>query len=142
MPATDALISIVIPLWNEEAVVPELVRRLDATRTAAQLNFEIVCVNDGSADQTEASLGALLPKFQHWKLVKLSRNFGQQSAFRAGLDHATGSAIVLLDADLQDPPEVIPEMVASWQQGAKLVVGCRHTRAETGVRRICFDLFH
>ncbi|MGZ5021307.1 MAG: glycosyltransferase family 2 protein [Chthoniobacterales bacterium] len=142
MPATDALISIVIPLWNEEAVVPELVGRLDATRTAAQLNFEIVCVNDGSADQTEASLGALLPKFQHWKLVKLSRNFGQQSAFRAGLDHATGSAIVLLDADLQDPPEVIPEMVASWQQGAKLVVGCRHTRAETGVRRICFDLFH
>jgi polyisoprenyl-phosphate glycosyltransferase len=75
-------------------------------------------------------------------LVRLSRNFGQQPAYRAGLDVATGDAVVFLDADLQDPPEMIPEMIRLWQDGAKLVVGQRRTRAESGLRRLLFDLFH
>jgi dolichol-phosphate mannosyltransferase len=136
------LISVVIPLLNEEEIIPELVRRLQTINADAAFKLEIVCVNDGSSDQTEPLLEALLPQLGRWKLLKLTRNFGQQNAFRAGLDHATGDAVVFLDADLQDPPEVIPEMVSAWKAGAKLVVGCRRSRSETGLRRICFDLFH
>ena len=137
-----SVISIVIPLWNEEEIVPDLVARLSATSRETPCHFEIVCVNDGSADGTGSLLETLLPKFERWKLVNLSRNFGQQNAFRAGLDHATGDAVVFLDADLQDPPEVIPEMIAAWKNGAKLVVGCRRTRSETGLRRLGFEIFH
>ena len=139
MRAENPLISIVIPLWNEAQIVPELARRLQALDG---LNLEVVCVDDGSSDETAEQLECVLPAFSRWKLVKLSRNFGQQSAFRAGLDEATGDAVIFLDADLQDPPELIPEMVAAWQNGAKLVVACRSSRAERGLRRVCFDLFH
>lgn len=142
MPANTPLISIIIPLWNEEAIVPELVRRLQALQTDRDARFEIVCVDDGSSDNTAPLLASFLPSFTYWKLVRLSRNFGQQSAYRAGLDQASGDAAIFLDADLQDPPEVIPEMIARWQEGAKLVVGCRSTRAETGVRGVCFRIFH
>ena len=85
---SQPLISIVIPLWNEEAIVPELARRLDSARDDATYDLEIVCVNDGSTDQTAALLEGMLPALRRWKLIKLSRNFGQQNAFRAGLDHA------------------------------------------------------
>jgi glycosyltransferase involved in cell wall biosynthesis len=80
--------------------------------------------------------------FPHWKFVQLSRNFGQQAAYRAGLDVADGDAVIFLDADLQDPPELIPEMIKRWHEGAKLVTACRKSRAETGVRRVLFDAFH
>jgi glycosyltransferase involved in cell wall biosynthesis len=135
-------LSVVIPLWTEEEGIASLMGRLRPLADASSLAWQMVFVNDGSNDQTEEVLLAELDGWSDWFLVSLSRNFGQQPAYRAGLDVATGSAVVFLDADLQDPPELIPEMVRMWQDGAKLVVGRRRSRAESGLRRLVFDLFH
>jgi glycosyltransferase involved in cell wall biosynthesis len=135
-------LSVVIPVWNEEESVAALMDRLRPLAAASSLPWQMVFVNDGSNDQTEDKLLAALQTSPDWVLVRLSRNFGQQPAYRAGLDVATGDAVVFLDADLQDPPEIIPEMIRLWQDGAKLVVGQRRSRGETGFRRLLFDLFH
>jgi dolichol-phosphate mannosyltransferase len=135
-------LSVVIPLWNEEESIAPLLERLRPLAAASSLSWQMVFVNDGSKDRTEDALLAALKTWPDWLLVRLSRNFGQQPAYRAGLDVATGDAVVFLDADLQDPPELIPEMVRLWQDGAKLVVGRRRSRAESGLRRLLFDLFH
>jgi glycosyltransferase involved in cell wall biosynthesis len=134
-------VSVVIPVWNEEEGVAPLMERLRPLADASALPWQIVFVNDGSSDRTEDRLLAALETWPDWLLVRLSRNFGQQPAYRAGLDVATGAAVVFLDADLQDPPELIPEMIRLWQNGAKLVVGQRRSRAESGLRRLLFDLF-
>jgi polyisoprenyl-phosphate glycosyltransferase len=142
-PSIPPLVSIVIPLWNEEeTIAPMLARVLALVRAEAEARWELVFVNDGSRDATQERLLGAAEQFPAWKLVQLSRNFGQQAAYRAGLEHASGDAVVFLDADLQDPPEMIPEMIRLWRDGAKLVVGQRRSRAETGFRRFCFDLFH
>jgi glycosyltransferase involved in cell wall biosynthesis len=135
-------LSVVIPVWNEEESIAALMERLQPLAAASSLPWQMVFVNDGSNDHTEHRLLDTLQTWPDWVLVRLSRNFGQQPAYRAGLDVATGDAVVFLDADLQDPPEMIPEMIRLWQDGAKLVVGQRRTRAESGLRRLLFDLFH
>jgi glycosyltransferase involved in cell wall biosynthesis len=135
-------VSIVIPVWNEEESIAPLMERLRPLADASLLPWQLVFVNDGSSDRTEERLVAALETWPDWLLVRLSRNFGQQPAYRAGLDVATGAAVVFLDADLQDPPELIPEMIRLWQNGAKLVIGQRRSRAESGLRRLLFDLFH
>ena len=137
------LVSVVVPLFNEEEILSELLGRLKAVEeTTPGFDLEVVAVNDGSADETRGRLKKLLPELSRWKLVSLSRNFGLQAAYRAGLDHASGDAVIFMDGDLQDPPELIPELVSEWKAGAKVVVACRNSRTEKGVRRICFDLFH
>lgn len=137
------VISVVVPLFNEEAVVLELVDRLRAVDGGLEdATLEVVAVDDGSTDATRVHLLEKLPLLACWKQVSLSRNFGLQAAYKAGLDHATGDAVVFMDGDLQDPPELIPEMLAEWRKGAKVVVACRNSRKETGMRRVCFDLFH
>jgi glycosyltransferase involved in cell wall biosynthesis len=135
-------ISIVVPLWNEEKIVEPLIAKLRELDAALGVPLEVVIVNDGSSDRTRAALEALLPGFAHWQLLNLSRNFGQQAAFRAGIEAATGQAVVMMDGDLQDPPEFIPEMVAAWRNGAKVVTGCRRSRPERGLRGFCFRRFH
>ena len=137
------VISIVIPLYNGEGLIPELMRRLrQVEEEITDICFEIISVDDGSSDGTREVLERNLLGFSHWKLVSLARNFGLQPAYKAGLDHATGAAVVFMDGDLQDPPEVIPFLIREWKAGAKVVVACRNSRKETGVRRICFDAFH
>jgi len=137
------LISIVIPLYNEEELVAELLQRLLAVeKNMDNSSFEMIAVNDGSKDGTQKKLEELLPGFSCWKLVSLARNFGLQPAYKAGLDQATGDAVVFMDGDLQDPPETIPALVDEWETGSKVVVACRNSRKETGLRRLCFDLFH
>ena len=115
---------------------------MHALTALESVRWQFVFVNDGSADRTRERLLAEAPRLGRWKFVQLSRNFGQQSAYRAGLEVAEGDAVIFLDADLQDPPELIPEMLARWQDGAKLVTACRKSRAETGLRRVLFDTFH
>lgn len=130
-------------MWDEAEGVAELLRRVRAVCQAASgYAWQIVTVDDGSSDATHARLLELLPTFASWKLLKLSRNFGQQPAYRAGLDAADGRAVIFLDADLQDPPELIPQLLAEWEKGAKLVTACRRSRQETGLRRALFDAFH
>ena len=144
MPAIShlSLVSIVVPLWNEEGLIATLLDRLVRLSENPVASWEFVFVDDGSTDATADKLRENLRRLPVWKFLQLSRNFGLQSAYRAGLDAATGVAVVFLDADLQDPPELIPELIARWRMGAKLVVGCRRSRAETGPRRLLFDTFH
>ncbi len=136
------MISIVVPLWNEEENVAALLRRLADLQQKCTVEVEFVFVDDGSTDQTLAKLNDALSSIQRWTVVRLSRNFGQQAAYRAGLDRANGAAVVFLDADMQDPPEFIPEMIERWKAGAKVVVGCRRSRPEKGVRGLLLRQFH
>ncbi len=138
------LLSIIIPCHNEEAVLPETHRRL--VMTLAQLaaaRFELVYVDDGSKDQTLAALHELQTKDRRVRVIRLSRNFGHQIAVTAGLEHAAGAAVVLIDADLQDPPEVICEMFARWRDGYDVVYGVRTERAgETSFKRWTAKTFY
>lgn len=136
-------VSVVIPLYNEESVVPELIDRLVALQQKLMpVVLDVVVVNDGSGDATRALLDQRLPDLKNWKLISLARNFGLQPAYKAGLDFAKGDAVVFMDGDLQDPPELIADMVSVWQEGYAVVVARRRTRRERGLRRVCFELFH
>jgi len=137
-------IAVVIPVYNEEPVLPELFRRLGAVfdrETVA--TWSAILVSDGSRDGSTALILEQHARDPRFKLVELSRNFGFQNALAAGLAAAAGAdAIVTMDADLQDPPELIPELVAAWRGGAEVVRAVRRSRSETGLRRLAFDGFH
>ena len=137
-------IAVVIPVFNEEAVLPELFQRLAAVFDREPgCAWAAILVNDGSRDRSAALIADQHARDPRFKLVDLSRNFGFQGALAAGLAAATtADAVVTMDADLQDPPEVLPELVAAWRGGAEVVRAVRRTRSETGLRRVGFDLFH
>jgi glycosyltransferase involved in cell wall biosynthesis len=145
-PAPLSTLAVVIPVFNEHAVLPELFRRLSAVFDAHRdCTWRAILVDDGSRDDSAALVRAQAALDPRFELVELSRNFGFQAALSAGLAHAraTGAdAVVTMDADLQDPPEVIPALVAAWRDGAEIVRAARRSRAETGLRRFGFDLFH
>jgi glycosyltransferase involved in cell wall biosynthesis len=122
-------LSIVVPCKNEQEVLPELHARLSAVLSKFGEPAEIIFVNDGSSDDTLSVVEALRAVDPRIGLVNLSRNFGKEVATTAGLDHARGAAVVLIDADLQDPPEVIAELVAAWREGADMVYAQRRERA-------------
>jgi glycosyltransferase involved in cell wall biosynthesis len=122
-------ISVVVPVFNEEAVLSEFHRRLGSVLDSLAAPAEIVYVNDGSRDSTKALLLALHDTDPRVAVVDLSRNFGKEVAMSAGLDHANGDAVVVIDADLQDPPELIPDMVRAWREGHDVVLMRRRTRA-------------
>lgn len=137
-------ISVVVPVYNEQAVLPELLRRLAALFDAQTgFTWRAVLVDDGSRDDSAALVRAHAARDPRFELVELSRNFGLHAALAAGLSHAgDADAVITMDADLQDPPEVIPELVAAWRGGAEVVRAIRRTRAETGLRRVGFEIFH
>jgi glycosyltransferase involved in cell wall biosynthesis len=120
------LLSVVVPVLNEEDTIEELHRRIADALTG--LAFELIIVDDGSGDATPRILTRLGHADQRVRVVTLSRNFGHQAAITAGLDHALGDAVVMLDGDLQDPPEVILDMVERWRGGADIVYAVRRTR--------------
>ncbi len=144
MPESRPTVAIVIPVFNEESVLPELFARLGALLKApGECAWRVVFVNDGSRDRSADLIRAQAAGDPRFELVELSRNFGFQSALAAGLASAgDADAVVTMDADLQDPPEVIPELVSAWRSGAEVVRAVRRSRQETGVRRMGFDLFH
>ena len=144
MSASAAKIAVVIPVFNEEAVLPELFARLTALFGAQpDCTWNAVLVDDGSRDRSPELVRAQAARDPRFKLVELSRNFGFQSALSAGLARtADADAVVTMDADLQDPPEVIPALVAAWREGADIVRATRRSRSEKGLRRAGFDLFH
>lgn len=122
-------LSVVVPCFNEQAVIGVTHGRLSACmRAMAGVTGEIVYVDDGSSDGTLALLRGLALRDRSVRIVALSRNFGHQKALSAGLDHATGDAVAVIDADLQDPPEVIAEFVARWRAGADVAYGLRRHR--------------
>lgn len=126
------LLSIVIPAYNEEAILPLLRRQLEEFLPKLPCPAEIVIVNDGSADGTLNLLAAWAAEDSRVKLISLARNFGHQAAITAGLDYSSGDAVVILDADLQDPPVVILQMLDRYRQGYEIVYGQRLSRAGEG----------
>ena len=124
-----ASLSVVVPVYNEEAVLPEFHRRLTATLDGMAGAAEIIYVNDGSRDGSMTLLAELHRADPRVAVVDLSRNFGKEVAMTAGLDHAGGDAVIVIDADLQDPPEAIPEMVRTWGEGYDVVLMRRRSRA-------------
>jgi polyisoprenyl-phosphate glycosyltransferase len=122
------MLSVIVPVFNEEPVVEECARRLSNVLQKMQCEYEIVFVNDGSRDKTLALLQKERAKDGRIKIVNLSRNFGHQVAITAGMDRACGDAIIIIDADLQDPPEIFPELVAKWQEGFDIVHARRRKR--------------
>jgi glycosyltransferase involved in cell wall biosynthesis len=127
--STKTVYSFVLPVFNEEAVLPLLFHRLD--RLLAELDgaAEVILVDDGSSDCTPIILHARAKSDPRYRFIGLSRNFGQQLAMTAGLDAASGDAVILMDADLQDPPEVVLQMIAKWREGYEIVYARRASRA-------------
>jgi glycosyltransferase involved in cell wall biosynthesis len=134
-------LSIVIPAYNEEEVLPEFHRRLEDVLDTLNLPCEILYVNDGSNDDTLKVIQDFTDS--RVAIIDLSRNFGKEIALTAGLDHACGEAVVVIDADLQDPPEVIPELVEKWQEGYDVVYARRTVRdGETFIKKLTARLFY
>ena len=119
-------LSVVVPAYNEEVVLPEFHRRVCHVLNSLDAEWEIIYVNDGSTDNTLNMMTCL--KEPQVAVIDLSRNFGKEIAMTAGLDHARGDAVVLIDADLQDPPELIPKLIAKWQDGFDVVYARRKSR--------------
>src|ERR1700742_1876246 len=116
------MISIVVPIFNEEENLPELRKRLSDALDSTREDWEIVGVNDGSRDRSLQILRQMHAEDSRIQVLNLSRNYGHQPAVTAGIHHARGDCVILIDGDLQDPPEVIPEMVARWKEGNEVVL--------------------
>lgn len=142
--AEPGTLDIVVPCFNEEAVIEQTHRRLaQVAGNITAVRTTVIYVDDGSRDGTLVKLRAIAAGDPHVRIVALSRNFGHQYALTAGLDASTGDAVAVIDADLQDPPEVIPEMVARWRDGADVVYGVRATRqGETAFKRGTAHVFY
>jgi polyisoprenyl-phosphate glycosyltransferase len=129
------LLSVVAPMYEEEETVDPFTERVE--KALGHLDYELILVNDGSKDRTRDAMAAAAARDPRIKVVSLARNFGHQPALTAGLEHATGDVIVMLDGDLQDPPEVIPEMIERWREGIDVVYAVRQERlGETAFKRV------
>jgi dolichol-phosphate mannosyltransferase len=129
------LLSVVAPMYDEEDTVDPFTERVE--KALGHLNYELILVNDGSKDRTRDAMAKAAERDPRVKVVSLARNFGHQPALTAGLEHATGDAIVMLDGDLQDPPEVIPDMIERWREGIDVVYAVREQRlGETAFKRV------
>lgn len=136
-------LSIIIPCFNEEAVLDLIFKRLNSAITAANLNdYEVIFVNDGSQDKTAEIIKGIIKKNNHFKALHFSRNFGHQAALLAGLRYCQGEAAFLLDADLQDPPELLGEFIKKHQQGYEVVYGIRKNRKENIFKRACYCFYY
>ena len=135
--------SIVVPMFNEEEVIQQTYEVLKAVMDRTEELYELVFVNDGSRDRTEEIVNEICNMDKRVRLINFSRNFGHQIAISAGMDHADGDAIIVIDADLQDPPEVMLEMIAKWKQGYDVVYGRRKKRkGETWFKKVTAALFY
>lgn len=137
------MISIVVPFYNEESIVDQLNAALHEVMSPLALPWHVIYVNDGSRDTTLARLRALhAANPDTVTVVDLSRNWGHQSAITAGLSVAKGDAVILMDGDFQDPPSLLPQMIAAWRDGAEVVIARRRSRGESGLRRHLFNAFY
>lgn len=139
----EAELSVVVPVYNEEGSLSELHRRVTAVLESLAMAYELILVDDGSHDRTPGIIAELCADDSHVRAVHFSRNFGHQAALAAGLQHASGRAVIVLDADLQDPPELIPELLGRWREGYQVVYAQRRKREREGlVKRGAAFLFY
>jgi glycosyltransferase involved in cell wall biosynthesis len=136
------MISVVVPLYNEEESLRELYRRLRASLSDSGLVYEIIFVNDGSYDETPSLIDELANQDRQVVALHFSRNFGHQAAVSAGLDHARGECVVLIDGDLQDPPELLGAMIERWREGFEVVFAVRRRREEAWPKRLGYFAFY
>ncbi len=141
--AQRQLVSIVVPTFNEEAVLPEFHETVTGAIADQPYDFEVVYVSDGSSDNTVAVIKQLAESDERITLIDLSRNFGKEIALTAGLQKAAGDAVVVIDADLQDPPELIPELISEWANGYDVVYAQRtRRRGESLIKRTSAHFFY
>ncbi|HET8890007.1 MAG TPA: glycosyltransferase family 2 protein, partial [Candidatus Angelobacter sp.] len=136
------MLSVVVPIYNEEENITAFHAAVKAVMETIDERWEIVYVNDGSRDNSLSLLLEIQRRDSRVAVLEFSRNFGHQAALTAGLQVAKGDAVMLMDGDFQDPPEVLPRMVRAWKDGAKVVIAERSSRAERGVRGKLFPLFY
>ncbi len=136
------MITVVVPCYNESAVLAALYRRLTAAAESWGEPFEIVLVDDGSDAETWVEIEKIYCRDPRWKALRFSRNFGHQTAVSAGLRYASGDAVIVIDADLQDPPEEIGRLIAKWREGCDVVYAVRRKRKEGWWRRFCYAAFY
>jgi polyisoprenyl-phosphate glycosyltransferase len=135
-------LSVVIPIYNEDDNLPALHARLSEVLLVQGETYEIVFVDDGSRDGSLELLRAFAATDPHVQLIELARNFGHQVAISAGLDHARGEGVIVMDADLQDPPEVLPQFIAKWREGHDVVYAIRTQRKEHWLKRSAYAVFY
>jgi glycosyltransferase involved in cell wall biosynthesis len=136
-------LSIAIPVFNEEENLPKLAARLTTAIAALPFDdYEIIFVDDGSSDATPSLLASFHESDSHIRVIRFSRNFGHQAALQAGMDESRGDALVFMDADLQDPPEVIADFVAQWRAGYEIVYAVRKKRKENVFKRASYKVFY
>lgn len=136
------LLSVVVPCFNEQEVISLTFQRLVEVMGNRDFRLQIVFVDDGSTDRTAEIIASFCERDPRVKTVLLSRNFGHQAALSAGLANADGDIVVVIDADLQDPPEVVLEMIEKWSQGADVVYGIRRKRKEGFSKRVAYRIFY
>jgi|LGOV01.1.fsa_nt_gb dolichol-phosphate mannosyltransferase len=142
MNSQSIVLSVVIPVYNEVEVLKELRARLNRVLQGMDVAYEVVFVDDGSADGSSKELKRFFEEDPHLVVVRLSRNFGHQYALTAGLHASGGKCVVMMDADLQDPPEVIPDFFKMWREGYDVVIAQRRSPKEGRLRRLLFFLFY
>ena len=139
----DASISVVVPAYNEQEALPIFHRRLTAVLDALNLDAQVIYVNDGSVDRTLEAIEEIRAQDTRVALLDLSRNFGKEVALTAGIDHAVGDVVIVIDADLQDPPELIPELLKRWREGYDVVYAKRVARdGETMLKKATAYMFY
>lgn len=138
----NAEISVVLPVFNETAILTELTRRIVSVMEKQKLSFEIVYVNDGSSDGSREHLDGLAHADSRIVVVHLSRNFGHQPAVHAGLEHASGDVVIVMDSDMQDDPAAIPRFLDEWERGYDVVYAQRFNRKENAAKRLLFYSFY
>ena len=135
-------LSVIVPCYNEEESLPALFERIEKVAGEWTEDYEEVCVDDGSRDQTVELLREQHARNSKWKVVILSRNFGHQAAVSAGLESATGEVVAIIDADLQDPPELIKDLIGKWREGFEVVYAVRKKRKEGIFKRAAYFCFY
>jgi polyisoprenyl-phosphate glycosyltransferase len=136
------MISVIIPIFNEEEILPELRRRLATVIEPLGTDVEVILVDDGSRDRSFELMKEINAQDGRIKSIRLSRNFGHQVAISAGLELAQGEAVVLMDGDLQDPPELLPQMIDLWKKGNAVVYTVKRSRKENPLKRLAFKSFY
>ena len=134
--------SVVVPIYNEQETLPELARRLLRVMDSLPAPYEVLLVNDGSKDRSLEILRGLVEAHDRVRVISFSRNFGHQAALYAGLCRAKGRAVILMDGDLQDPPEVIPRLIDRWQEGHEVVYAVRRHRKEGLAKRVAYAVYY
>ena len=136
------MISIIIPIFNEKENLPQLYERLKSSSESWKEDYEIILVDDGSNDDSPKIMRTITQKDTHYKIIRFSRNFGHQAAISAGIKTAKGDAVIIMDGDLQDPPEELHRFLEKWREGYEVVYAIRRKRKEGFFKKALYKLFY